>query len=106
MSLTKRETDALDALADTFVPSLAFAKDEDPVLFSMSASDLGVSARVAEALERIDPAKRKAFRLIIRPRSNFSNALEKPIVCRIISSSPKTTPTRRLTARVRFRPPF
>jgi hypothetical protein len=34
MNLTPRETAALDALADTFVPSLAFEKDEDPVLFS------------------------------------------------------------------------
>ena len=51
MNLRNRETEALDALADTFVPSLAFAKDEDPVLFRMSAGDLGVSARVAEALD-------------------------------------------------------
>ncbi|MDP9201006.1 MAG: GMC family oxidoreductase [Gemmatimonadota bacterium] len=70
MNLTHRETVALEALADTFVPSLAFAKDEDPVLFSMSASDLGVSPRVAEALERIDPAKRNAFRFFLRLLEN------------------------------------
>lgn len=70
MNLTHRETEALDALADTFVPSLAFAKDEDPVLFSMSASDLGVSARVAEALELIDPVKRNAFRFFLRLLEN------------------------------------
>ena len=80
MSLTKRETDALDALADTFVPSLAFAKDEDPVLFSMSAADLGVGARVAETLERIDPAKRKAFQL-------FLGLLENPLFIAGVSSS-------------------
>jgi len=70
MNLTHRESEALDALADTFVPSLAFAQDEDPVLFSMSASDLGVSARVAEALEQIDPVKRNAFRFFLRLLEN------------------------------------
>ena len=35
MKLTERETKALEALCDTFVPSLAFEKDEDPALFSM-----------------------------------------------------------------------
>ncbi len=63
MNLTHRETEALDVLCDTFVPSLAFTKDEDPALFSMSAADLGVSGRVAEALDRIEPAKSEAFRL-------------------------------------------
>jgi len=70
MTLSPRETEALGALADTFVPSLAFASDEDPALFSMSASDLGVGGRVAEALERIDPAKRKAFRFFLRILEN------------------------------------
>jgi choline dehydrogenase-like flavoprotein len=70
VNLTQRETEALDALADTFVPSLAFAKDEDPVLFSMAASDLSVSAHVAEALEQIDPAKRNAFRFFLRLLEN------------------------------------
>jgi len=80
MNLTHRETEALDALADTFVPSLAFEKDEDPALFSMSASDLGVSAQVAEALERIDPAKRNAFRFFLR-------LLENPLFIAGMSSS-------------------
>lgn len=79
MNLTHRETEALDALADTFVPSLAFAKDEDPVLFSMSASDLGVSARVAEGLDRIDPSKSKAFRI-------FLGILENPLFIAGVSS--------------------
>jgi choline dehydrogenase-like flavoprotein len=79
MTLSPRESDALDALADTFVPSLAFAKDEDPVLFSMSASDLGVSARVAEALDRIDPEKRDAFRFFLR-------LLENPLFVAAVSS--------------------
>ncbi len=70
MNLTHRETEALDVLCDTFVPSLAFTKDEDPVLFSMSAADLGVSARVAEALDRIEPAKCEAFRLFLRLLEN------------------------------------
>ena len=70
MNLTNRETEALDALCDTFVPSLAFTQDEDPALFSMSAADLGVSARVAEALDRIDPAKREAFRLFLKLLEN------------------------------------
>lgn len=70
MNLTRRETEALDILCDTFVPSLAFAKDEDPTLFAMSAADLGVSARVAEALGRIEPAKAKAFRLFLRLLEN------------------------------------
>src|SRR6185503_1894275 len=56
VNLTHRETEALDALCDTFVPSLVFEQDEDPALFSMSAADLGVSARVAAALEIIEPA--------------------------------------------------
>ncbi len=80
MNLTHRETEALDALADTFVPSLAFEKDEDPALFSMSASDLGVSAHVAEALERIDLAKRNAFRFFLR-------LLENPLFIAGVSSS-------------------
>ncbi|HYU52359.1 MAG TPA: hypothetical protein VEK37_05415, partial [Gemmatimonadaceae bacterium] len=62
MNLTPRETEVLDALCDTFVPSLAFEKDEDPALFSMSAKDLGVSSLIADALDKIDPAKRDAFR--------------------------------------------
>ncbi len=66
MNLSIRETEALDALCDAFVPSLAFEKDEDPALFSMSARDLGVAALVAEALERIEPAKRDAFRLFLK----------------------------------------
>ena len=80
MKLTHRETEALDALADTFVPSLAFEKDEDPALFSMSASDLGVSSLVAEALGRIDPAKRKSFRFFLR-------LLENPLFIAGVSSS-------------------
>lgn len=79
MNLTHRETEALDALADTFVPSLAFARDEDPVLFSMSANDLGVSAHVADALDRIDPAKAKAFRF-------FLGLLENPLFIAGVSS--------------------
>jgi choline dehydrogenase-like flavoprotein len=70
MNLTQRETAALDVLCDTFVPSLAFTKEEDPVLFSMSAADLGVSARVAEALDRIEPAKSDGFRLFLRLLEN------------------------------------
>jgi len=80
MSLTNRETAALDVLCDTFVPSLAFTKDEDPVLFSMSAADLGVSARVAEALDRIEPAKSEGFRLFLR-------LLENPLFIATVSSS-------------------
>ena len=80
MTLTPRESAGLDALAATFVPSLAFEKDEDPVLFSMGASDLGVSARVAEALERIDPEKRNAFRFFLR-------LLENPLFMAGISST-------------------
>ena len=80
MTLTPQESAALDALADTFVPSLAFEKDEDPVLFSMGAGDLGVSARVAEALERIDPAKRNAFRFFLR-------LLENPLFIAGVSAS-------------------
>jgi choline dehydrogenase-like flavoprotein len=80
MNLKQRETEALDALADTFVPSLAFAKDEDPVLFSMSASDLGVSLGVAEALDRIEPAKAQAFRF-------FLGLLENPLFIASVSSS-------------------
>src|ERR1700687_3305167 len=70
MILTHRETEALDVLCHTFVPSLAFTKDEDPALFSMSAADLGGSGRVAEALDRIDPATRGAFRLFLRLLEN------------------------------------
>ena len=36
MNLTHTETEALDALCDTFVPSLAFEKDEDPPLRDVS----------------------------------------------------------------------
>ena len=68
MNLTHTETEALDALCDTFVPSLAFEKDEDPALFAMSAADLGVGGRVAQALEMIEPAKRDAFRLFLGQR--------------------------------------
>ena len=80
MNLTNRETEALDALCDTFVPSLAFEKDEDPALFSMSAADLGVSARVAAALELIEPAKREAFRFFLR-------LLENPLFMATVSAS-------------------
>jgi choline dehydrogenase-like flavoprotein len=80
MTLTKKETEALESLCDTFVPSLAFGKDEEPTLFSMSASDLGVCARVADALERIDVTKREAFRF-------FLNLLENPLFMATVSSS-------------------
>src|SRR6202165_5034819 len=80
MKLANRETEALDALADTFVPSLAFANDEDPVLFSMSASDLGVSIGVADALDRIEPAKAQALRF-------FLGLLENPLFIASVSSS-------------------
>src|ERR1700682_5180304 len=80
MNLKQREIEALDALADTFVPSLAFAKDEDPVLFSMSASDLGVSIGVADALDRIEPAKAQALRF-------FLGLLENPLFIATVSSS-------------------
>ena len=83
MNLTHRETVALDALCDTFVPSLAFTNDEDPALFSMSAADLGVSARVAEALDRIEPAKCEAFRLFLR-------LLENPLFIASVSASATT----------------
>ncbi len=80
MNLSIRETEALDALCDAFVPSLAFEKDEDPALFSMSARDLGVAALVAEALERIEPAKRDAFRL-------FLKLLENPLFIATVSAN-------------------
>ncbi|HJQ12635.1 MAG TPA: GMC family oxidoreductase [Gemmatimonadaceae bacterium] len=79
MNLTVRETEALDALCDTFFPSLAFANDEDPTLFSMSASDLGVSARVANALDIIDAAKADAFKFFLR-------LLENPLFIASVSS--------------------
>src|SRR5215208_3976098 len=82
MNLTQRETDALDALCDTFVPSLAFERDENPVLFSVSANDLGVSARVTEALEIIDPAKSRAFQLFLR-------LLENPFFIAGVSANPR-----------------
>src|ERR1700686_1539456 len=80
MNLTHREAEALDVLCFTFVPSLAFTKDEDPALFSMSAADLGVSGRVAEALDRIEPAKREAFRLFLR-------LLENPLFIATVSAN-------------------
>ncbi|HMI55829.1 MAG TPA: GMC family oxidoreductase, partial [Gemmatimonadaceae bacterium] len=82
MNLTHTEAEALEALCDTFVPSLAFEKDENPVLFSMSASDLGVSARVAEALEMIDPAKCDALRFFLR-------LLENPLFIAAVSANAK-----------------
>src|SRR6267378_5545556 len=94
MNLTQRETEALDALCDTFVPCLAFEKDEDPVLFSMSARDLGVSARVAEALDRIDPAKRDALRFLLK-------LLENPLF--IATVSPNATRFSRLSQPARER---
>ncbi|HEX9382463.1 MAG TPA: NAD(P)-binding protein, partial [Gemmatimonadaceae bacterium] len=80
MYLTHREAQALDVLCDTFVPSLAFTKDEDPALFSMSAADLGVSGRVAEALDRIERAKSEAFRLFLR-------LLENPLFIATVSAN-------------------
>ena len=80
MNLTARETEALDSLCDTFLPSLAFERDEDPALFTMSARDLGVAALVAEALERIEPAKRDAFRLFLR-------LLENPLFIATVSAN-------------------
>ena len=94
MNLTARETAALNVLCDTFVPSLAFTKDEDPALFSMSAGDLGVSARVAEALDRIEPAKSAAFRLFLR-------LLENPLF--IAALSRRATRFSRLTQAARER---
>ncbi len=80
MNLTPRETEVLDALCDTFVPSLAFEKDEDPALFSMSAKDLGVSSLIADALDKIDPAKRDAFRF-------FLKLLENPLFIATVSAN-------------------
>ena len=94
MNLTKREMGALEALCDTFVPSLAFAPDEDPALFSMSARDMGVAGKVAEALYRIDSTKRAAFRL-------FLTLLENPVF--IASVSAHATPFSRLSLPARER---
>ena len=94
MSLTAREKEALDALCDAFFPSLAFEKDEDPTLFSMSAADLGVSARVAGALEIIDSDKAEAFRFFLR-------LLENPIF--IASVGAKPTRFSRLSQQARER---
>ena len=88
MKLTPRESQALDSLCDTFVPSLAFGKDEDPALFSMSANDLGVSARVADALDIIEPAKCDGLRF-------FLGLLENPLF--IASVSAKATRFSRLS---------
>ena len=66
MNLTGREVDALEALCDTFVPSLPVDDDADPTLFRISARELGVSNRVANALDRIDRTKRDGFRLFLR----------------------------------------
>jgi choline dehydrogenase-like flavoprotein len=79
MNLTARETEALNAVCDTFFPSLAFEKDEDPTLFSMSAADLGVGARVANALGVIDSTKAEAFLFFLR-------LLENPIFIASVSS--------------------
>src|SRR6266481_6178128 len=94
MYLTHREAQALDVLCDTFVPSLAFTKDEDPALFSMSAADLGVSGRVAEALDRIEPAKREAFRLLLR-------LLENPLFIATVSANATRFSRLSLSARER-----
>ena len=94
MKLTKSETNALEALCDTFVPSLAFEPDEDPALFSMSARDMGVAQKVAEALDRIDSGKRSAFRL-------FLAMLENPVF--IVSVSAKAMPFSRLPLPARER---
>ncbi len=72
MVLTRSQRAALDALCDTFVPALTPSGDDDPILFAASAEDLGVTARVIEALATIDPAKRKAFLL-------FLGLIENPI---------------------------
>lgn len=81
MNLTRRELDALEALCDTFVPSLAFGPDEEPALFSMSARDLGIPTKVAEALDRIDTSKRSAFRL-------FLSLLENPVFIASVTANP------------------
>ena len=81
MKLTQSETEALNSVCDTFVPSLTFGKDEDPVLFTMSAADLGVSGRVAAALDLIEPAKAKAFRFFLR-------LLDNPVFMACVSGGP------------------
>jgi len=92
VNLTHRETEALDALCDTFVPSLVFEKDEDPALFSMSAADLGVRGRVAAALEIIEPAKSEAFRFFLRL---LGNPLFMASVSRRASPFPRLTHAQR-----------
>ena len=92
MNLTARETEALNALCDTFFPSLAFESDEDPTLFSMSAADLGVAARVENALSVIDSAKADAFRFFLR-------LLENPVF--IASVSSKATRFSRMSQQAR-----
>jgi choline dehydrogenase-like flavoprotein len=92
MNLTAHETEALNALCDTFFPSLAFESDEDPTLFSMSAADLGVAARVENALGVIDTAKADAFRFFLR-------LLENPVF--IASVSSKATRFSRMSRQAR-----
>lgn len=65
MTLTDSEIAALDALCDTFVPSLAASGSDNPVLFNTSARELGTRARVAESLGRVEPAKRRRFRIFL-----------------------------------------
>ena len=94
MNLAAREKEALEALCDAFFPSLAFEKGEDPTLFSMSAADLGVSARVASALEIIDSEKAEAFRFFLR-------LLENPIFIASIGAKPTRFSRLSLQARER-----
>ncbi|HVE32185.1 MAG TPA: GMC family oxidoreductase [Gemmatimonadaceae bacterium] len=64
--LTERERASLAALCNAFHPSLPTDGYDDPLLFSTSATDLGVPRAAEEAMALLPPTERAELRRLLR----------------------------------------
>ena len=64
--LTERERASLAALCNAFHPSLTAGPGDDPLLFSTSASDLGVPHAAEQAMTQLSPIERSELRRLLR----------------------------------------
>jgi hypothetical protein len=63
--LSDRERATLAAVCDAFHPSLTAEAGDDPLLFSTSASSLGVSGAAEDAIALLAPAQRTELRQLL-----------------------------------------
>lgn len=70
MYLTENERAILAVVCDTFHPRLTAGPGDNSVLFSTSASDLGVPAAAEDAIGRLHPTQQSELRQLLRVLDN------------------------------------